>query len=189
MGFRSWCITSLCKAVHRKLDFFILKMTWNFEAILDICWRFFRSPNIPQLLLFQHSTFKIINNYFINAPLCLVSGTANESQDVRARAVKPLWYVGNSSESKSTKFTSIVAGLWIESGEEIYLIKKEKQVTIEQLIFQWTENIISGAAFGQIFPSQNEWANKFMNSRPWYSLVFLDRTTSEVLLLDILTSA
>lgn len=46
-------------------------------------------------------------------------------------------------------------------------MKKEKQETIEQLIFQWNENIISGVAFGQIFARQNEWVNKLMNSRPW----------------------
>lgn len=34
--------------------------------VLDICWSFFRSPNVTQLLLFQHSTLTIINNYFIN---------------------------------------------------------------------------------------------------------------------------
>lgn len=168
MGYRSWRITSLCKAVHRKLDFIILKMAWNFEgAVLDMCWSFFRNSNVPQLLLFGHSTPKIINNYFINSPLCLVSGTANESQDVKAGTVKPFCYVGNCLGSKSTKFTSIVAGSWLGKGEEMHFMKKEKQETIEQLIFQWTENIISGAAFGQIFANQNKWVNQFVNSRPW----------------------
>lgn len=39
-------------------------------------------------------------------------------------------------ETKSTKFTGTVAGSWLGKGEEIYLMKKEKKETIEQMILQ-----------------------------------------------------
>lgn len=57
--------------------------------------------------------------------------------------------MGNSLASGSTGFTGTVAGWWPGERGEIHLMKNEKQETIEQMIFQRTENIISGAVFGQ----------------------------------------
>ena len=110
------------------------------------------------------STFNTYNNkyYFIRPILHLVSGAANESRALRASAVKPLWSMGNSLESGSTGFTGTVAGWWPGEGREIYLMNKEKQEIIEKMILQRTENIISGAVFGQTCLSicKSKWISK-----------------------------
>lgn len=133
------------------------------------------------------STVNTYNNkyYFISPSLHLVSGVGNESWGLRASAVKPPWGILCSPGAPASQ--SQLQGDGLEKGGKYTSWKKEKQEIIEKMRFQRAENIISGAVFGQTclsISSQNEWVNKFVNFRPWYSLATLDMKTCEIFLLD-----